>query len=104
MRGRRPASVVRDNLVEMLFVLKKAYGYELAVLYNQIFPSVTQRLIYYHLNRGTKMKVFNVAEIKKEAGNYSWGQSVEKVYYELGDGAMPKASERVIEALKGRVA
>ncbi len=100
MRGRPLGSEVRKNLINMVFVLGKAYGYELADLYNQIFPKVTRRLIYYHLNKGVKLEEFKVDKIKEELGNYSWGSRAEKKYYSLGSRAEPNPSLDLIKKMK----
>ncbi len=100
MRGRPLGSEVRKNLIDMIFVLGKTYGYELASLYNQIFPKVTRRLIYYHLNKGVKLDEFKVDKIREESGNYSWGSRAEKKYYSLGPKAEPNPSLDLIKKVK----
>ncbi len=100
MRGRPPKSIVRKNLIDILFVLKKSYGYELAIIYNKLFPKVTQRLIYYHLNRGAKTGEFKIQSIKEEKGNYSWGSKAEKKYYLLGPKAIPNPTKGLLEELR----
>ena len=34
-------------------------------------------------------------KIEEEKGNYSWGGTAEKVYYSLGENALPRSDERV---------
>ena len=73
-RGRPLKSEVRDNIAEILFFKKYGCGYEISKIYNQIFPKVSQRVIYYHLNRGAGLEEFEIKKVKKEKGNYSWGK------------------------------
>lgn len=94
-RGRPTKSEIRQNLVEILAVKGSGYGYELAKIYNQIFPPCTRENIYYHLRKGVALGEFVVKEVKEEKGDYSWGETVQKKYYELGPNAKPKGDERV---------
>ncbi len=94
-RGRPIKSLVRQNIVEMLFFLEKAYGYDIYKNYLELFPRTTLRNVYYHLKKGLDLKEFEVERIEKESGNYSWGSEAEKVYYKLGPNANPKISRRV---------
>ncbi len=96
-RGRPLRSVIRQNIVEILHHIDKSYGYEIAKMYLEIFPAVTQRSIYYHLRKGVMTKEFEVHEIRKEKGDFSWGSVVEKTYYSLGKDAQPKGDNRVKE-------
>lgn len=96
-RGRPTKSQIRQNIVEMMFYLGKAYGYQVAKLYNEIFPEACQRSIYYHLKKGISTREIEEEEIVEEVGNYSWGTRVEKVYYKLGKEAQVKGSTRVKE-------
>lgn len=93
-RGRPFSSLIRQNLIEILNLVGKAYGYELHKIYLDIFPSATREVIYYHLRTGAKLGEFEV-EVKQEKGDYSWGAAVEKIYYSLGPKAQPKSDERV---------
>ena len=94
-RGRPVKSAIRQNIVEILYFMKEGYGYDIYKAYVSIFPIVTMRSIYYHLNKGVITKEFKIKKIKTEKGNYSWGKTVEKVYYALGKNAKPSMSERV---------
>ena len=96
-RGRPVKSQIRQNIVEMLYFMKKGYGYDIFKAYKSIFPTVTMRVVYYHLKKGAELGEFKVHEIKKEEGSYSWGNSVEKIYYSLGDKAKPLMDSRVKE-------
>jgi hypothetical protein len=100
MRGRPVRSEIRQNIIEILFYLGKGYGYQICKLYQEIFPEVTQRSIYYHLKKGTQTKEININKVVEETGDFSWGNSVEKIYYELGDNAEPKGEKRVKKFLK----
>lgn len=103
IRGRPVRSEIRQNIIEILFYLEKGYGYQIAKLYKEIFPPVSQRLIYYHLRKGVKTKEIERDKIETEKGEFSWGNSVEKVYYTLGSRAEPKGLERVKIVVKGIV-
>lgn len=93
-RGRPFKSQVRQNIIEILNVLGKAYGYEIHKIYVQIFPNATREVIYYNLRTGAKLGEFEV-EVKQEKGDYSWGATVEKIYYSLGPKAQPRNDEIV---------
>ncbi|MBC8500664.1 MAG: hypothetical protein ISS25_00670 [Nanoarchaeota archaeon] len=95
--GRPVGSVVRQNIVEILYFMKKAYGYEIHKAYLELFPKVSQRVIYYHLKKGVDTGEFTVDNIKQEKGDYSWGEMAEKVYYILGSNASPKVIAKVKE-------
>ncbi|MBS3121670.1 hypothetical protein J4434_02185 [Candidatus Woesearchaeota archaeon] len=99
-RGRPIGSNIRQNLIDLLFVKGKAFGYELSKSYNQIFPKCTSRVIYYHLNKGVQLGEFKVSKIVKEEGDFSWGSTVERIYYQLGEKAAPKDNEQVKQWLK----
>lgn len=101
-RGRPVKSQIRQNIVEILYFMKKGYGYDIFKMYKSIFPLVTMRVIYYHLKKGTDLNEFKVHEIKKEEGDYSWGNYVEKIYYALGDNAKPLIDTRVKEFFENK--
>jgi|ETN02SMinimDraft_4_1059925.scaffolds.fasta_scaffold59397_5 hypothetical protein len=96
-RGRPTKSEVRQNMIEILFYMKEAYGYDIYRHYKKIFAPVTLRLIYYHLKKGIELGEFKISSVKKEQGKFSWGGEVEKKYYALGDNAKPKDEIRVKE-------
>jgi hypothetical protein len=96
-RGRPVQSAIRQNIVELLYFLGKGYGYDIYKAYRDVFPTVTMRSIYYHLNKGIETEEFKIAEIKKEEGNYSWGTVVTKTYYALGAKAKPSMKQEVKE-------
>lgn len=86
-RGRPVKSIIRQNMTEVLFYLKKAYGYQIHKHYNKIFDPVTRESVYYNLKKGLSLGEFELIEVKQEKGNYSWGTAVEKRYYILGPNA-----------------
>jgi len=96
-RGRPIKSEIRQNIVEILFFMKKGYGYEIYKAYVALFPKVTMRSIYYHLKKGVDLNEFKVEKIEKEKGDYSWGGEAEKIYYALDDKAKPVGNDKVKE-------
>ena len=96
-RGRPTRSVIRQNVVEILHFMGEGYGYQIYKAYRDIFAAVTLRVIYYHLSKGTKLKEFEVAGVKKTTGSYSWGPEAERVFYKLGSKANPAILPEVKE-------
>lgn len=96
-KGRPAQSQIRQNMIELLFRLGSAYGYQLSKLYSRVFPPATRRVIYYHLKKGIQLGEFEVHEIKREQGDFSWGSVVEKTYYKLGRNARPVGDPRLSE-------
>lgn len=96
-RGRPVRSEIRENIAEILFFKGKAFGYELSKLYNEIFPKCTSRVIYYHLKKGQQLGEFKVNKVISEEGNFSWGTTVERIYYELDEKAKPQIKDCVKE-------
>ena len=94
-RGRPTKSQIRQNIIELLAVMGRGYGYEIHKIYVQIFPSCTREVVYYHLRKGVKLGEFEVEEVRQEAGEYSWGTTVQKTYYKLGPKATPAGDDRV---------
>ena len=99
-RGRPVKSEIRQNMVEILFYLKKTYGYDIYKVYIKIFPKVTLRSIYYHLKKGVALGELKIDSVEKEKGEFSWGGEVEKTYYALGENAKPTGNERVKEYME----
>lgn len=93
--GRPVGSVIRQNVVELLAVLGRAYGYEVHRCYIEVFPPCVRKSVYYHLRKGVVTGEFVVESIATEKGVFSWGSSVEKTYYRLGPNAKPVGDERV---------
>ena len=102
MRGRPPNSEIRDRIVEILANLKRDYGYNIYKLYCRLFPKVSMRIIYYHLNKGTELGIFNMEHVTS-TGEYSWGKTAEKVYYSLGSNAMPLGNQIVAEHFSKKI-
>ena len=96
-RGRPLKSMIRQNIVEILYFLGEGYAYDIYKIYIQLFPKVTMRSIYYHLKKGVDIQEFVVKDIKKEKGDYSWGSEAEKIYYSLGPSASPRMLLRIKE-------
>lgn len=94
-RGRPIGSSVRQNMIEILYFMETGHGYHIYKVYRQIFPKITLRGIYYHLKKGLELGEFEVADVQKEKGEFSWGSEAEKTYYKLGPKAKPKADPRV---------
>jgi hypothetical protein len=94
-RGRPIGSSIRQNIVEILYFRKKAYGYDLYKDYCELFPKATLRVIYYHLQKGVALKEFELEEVRMEKGDYSWGGEAEKKYYKLGPNANPRIDKKV---------
>ncbi len=92
-------SQIRQNVVEILSFLGKAYGYAIYKVYKAVYPKVTLRSIYYHLRKGIQTGEFKVERIEKEKGDYSWGGEAEKIYYALGPQAKPTMDQKVKEYL-----
>ncbi len=65
-KGRPVQSQIRQNIIEILFFLKKGYGYNIYKVYKKIFPNTTMRSIYYHLKKGTELGEFKINKIEKE--------------------------------------
>ena len=96
-RGRPIKSPIRQAVIEILYLMKKAYGYELYKVYDAIFPKATLRAVYYNLRKGVELGELKVNTVKLEKGDYSWGSEAEKIYYELGENAKPGGDARVRE-------
>ena len=94
-KGRPVKSEIRQNIIEILNFVSKAYGYEIYKVYVRIFPKVTLRSIYYHLKKGLDLGEFTINKVEKEKGDYSWGAEAEKIYYALGPNAKPSGNDRV---------
>lgn len=95
MRGRPIGSQIRQNIIEILYLMKEGCGYDIYKVYLKLFPKVTLRSIYYHLKKGSDLGEFKIKKAGKIKGKYSWGDEAEKVYYELGSNAKPSLNERI---------
>jgi len=94
-RGRPVGSIVRQNMIEILYFLHSSHGYHIFKVYKQLYPKITLRAIYYHLRKGQDIGEFEVDTIHKEKGDYSWGGEAEKIYYKLGKNAKPRIDQRI---------
>ena len=99
MRGRKPNSNIRQNIVNILYILGKSYPYKIAKIYNKIFPKVSIRVIYYHLKKGVSLGLFKIEEIKTTDGNFSWGNKTEHIYYSLDENANPCLNKEVYKMI-----
>jgi len=97
-RGRPTKSVIRQNVVNYLFTFGSTTGYDLAKKYDTYFPKCTMRSVYYHLQKGLTTGEIIIKEVKDEAGEFSWGNTVRKVYYDIGPEAHPQKVEKPISS------
>jgi hypothetical protein len=100
-RGRAVGSTIRDNLVEILFFLKEAHGYDLYKFYKKIVGKpISIRTVYYHLAKGQDLGVFELKGIQTLKGDYSWGSSVERKIFRLGKQAQPRVDNKIKNAIE----
>lgn len=100
--GRPVYSEVRQNMIEIVYFLNRAYGYQIHKIYCEMFKEIDSELIYYHLKKGVSIGEFILVESKEESGEFSWGNKVEKHYYTLGENATPKMDEKVKEYIENK--
>jgi len=101
LRGRPISSPIRENIIELIYVMKEGYGYDLYKKYIQIFEQkINIRSIYYHLNKGVELGEFKIQNIEAVKGDYSWGDQVKRVIFTLGPNAKPRASKEVLTKIK----
>ncbi len=93
--ARPTKSNIRQNIVEILSMMKSGYGYQIYKEYRELFPKATMRSIYYNLRKGVLTKEFEIEKITKVTGEYSWGSEAEKIIYKLGEKAEPRGEDRV---------
>ena len=82
-------------MVEILYFMKEAYGYQIYKAYKDLYEPITLRVIYYHLRKGKDLGELETAGVKKTQGSYSWGPEAERIFYKLGPNAKPKMDEKV---------
>ena len=99
-RGRAVGSAIRDNLIEILFHVRQAHAYALYQKYKKAFGPVNIRSVYYNLTKGKELGLFEVKEVQRVEGDFSWGSSAERIVYGLTDKAQPKGDPKIKEALK----
>ncbi|MBS3064184.1 MAG: hypothetical protein J4472_00015 [DPANN group archaeon] len=98
-RGRVVGSVIRDNIIELLYCMEKSHAYELAKTYKKVFGPISIRSVYYNLKKGLEIGVFEVKEIQKVEGNFSWGTTAQRICYGLTNKAAPKADPKLKDIL-----
>lgn len=79
-KKKKEGDLIRYRIASILFFNGPTYGYEISKIYNKIFAPITLRNIYYHLKKGLALGMFKIKEAKSEQGQYSWGDTTEKVY------------------------
>jgi len=84
MKGRPEGSVIRDRIIGIISKLGSSYGYEIYKIYKETFGKTHIRSIYYNLKKAIEKEELIVVNVKRELGNYSWGDEVEKVYFSIG--------------------
>lgn len=100
MRGRPTRSEIRQNIINILYVVGEAYGYEIYKTYISLFGRCSMKSIYYHLKKGVSLGEFIVSKIEKEKGDFSWGSEAEKKYYKLGPNAKPEIKKDLKEKIE----
>jgi hypothetical protein len=89
MRGRPAKSKIRRKIAAILQHANTSYGYEIYKNYKQVFGPVKMRTVYYNLRKGVMLNEFLIQDIKREIGNYTWGNEVERIYYTNGPYSEP---------------
>lgn len=62
---------------------KPLHGYEIYKKYRQLFGKINPRLIYYHLEKGVELGIFEVVKVEEAFGEFSWGRASTRKYYKL---------------------
>ena len=93
MRGRPVKSVVRERMEQIVDALGVTYGYEVFKVYTDAFAPIDLRSMYYHLNKGLGLGVFELVGVRSEKGNFTWGDVSVRRYYILGPSAAGKATD-----------
>lgn len=99
-RGRPIGSPIRQNIVELLFYMKEAYGYRIHKVYEECFHTVTIESIYYHLKKGLKTGEFEISKVQIDKGDYSWGETSKKYMYKLGEHGHAKVIPELHDKIK----
>ena len=81
--GRPVKSEIREHVAEILAVHGPSYGYEVFKMYSDSFFPCTRESIYYHLKKGVELGMFKISKISSEKGDFSWGDTAEKTFYEV---------------------
>lgn len=93
-------SIIRKRLIDILFYLGKAHGYELWKVYTSIYSNISNRIVYYHLKVGCNFEEFNLEEVNIKNGDFSWGNSAKELIYSLGKNAKPNPNEDLKEKIE----
>ncbi|MCX6709818.1 MAG: hypothetical protein NTV63_02580 [Candidatus Woesearchaeota archaeon] len=99
MMGRPVKSEIRERIIDILYVIKEAYGYEIYQYYKNLFPKITMRSIYYNLEKGVALDEIEISRTEKTEGKYSWGNVSERNYYRLGKNAMANPDGELIRKI-----
>lgn len=84
MKGRPEGSIIRNRICAILEKMRTSYGYEIYKIYKELFGGVHMRSIYYNLKKGIESEEIILVNVKREIGNFSLGDEVEKIYYTKG--------------------
>ncbi len=87
-KGRPLKTDIREKIASILKYKKTSYGYEIYKIYKEIFGKISLRNLYYNLNKGLELGEFVVVNMRKEEGDFTWGNKVERKYYSLGPQAL----------------
>ena len=99
MIGRPVKSEIRERIIDILYVIKEAYGYEIYRYYKNLFPKITLRSIYYNLEKGVSLEEIEVSRTEKTEGKYSWGSVSERNYYCIGKNARANPDAEMIRKI-----
>ncbi len=87
-KGRPLKTEIREKIACILKYKKSSYGYEIHKIYKKIFGKISLRNLYYNLNKGLELGEFIIVNVKKEEGEFTWGNKVERKYYSIGPQAL----------------
>ncbi len=96
-RGRPSYSLVRERLKQLLYFLGPLTAYDAHKHFVELFAKTSRRNVYYQLSKGEELGFFKVNKVEEEQGDYSWGSTSRKVYYELAAKMPVDVDERVRE-------
>lgn len=99
-KGRPRYSLVRERLKQLLYILGPLTAYDAHRHYAALFASTSRRNIYYQLRNGVDMGVFAVYDVVEEEGDYSWGSTSRKVYYEFAGKSDVRVDDRIRDYAK----
>lgn len=94
-RGRPVRSEIRDNIAEILAVNGPSYGYDIFKVYSDYFFPCTRESVYYHLRKGVELGIFRIVRVSSVKGDFSWGDTAEKIFYEVIEPESVKSSGKV---------